>query len=307
MRKKQNLLYSINHESTMIGLVAKGKKGMNDSYISITELAKLRKVSSETLRYYDRVGLLKPAYIDPQTRYRYYTIRQSEELGVIRELRDLGMSIEEIQNYLEDCNLEKSVQMLSQYYSRLQDDIERNLRICRNISKKLAYLGGLTSLKGIGSPYIKHFPERYMLTFGNEAGGPNKHTYVLSKLEGYLNDLAPVLAKDCVGIYAGEELLEQSENYVYGTPMVFVDKDDIKPEAHEIMRTIPEGDYVCLDYHGGRLEKYDPCFEKVKKCIKNNKMVVNGLIYQVYKIDVTLTQNRDETLMEIQVPVANEL
>jgi len=280
---------------------------MNDSYISITELAKLRKVSSETLRYYDRVGLLKPAYIDPQTRYRYYTIRQSEELGVIRELRDLGMSIEEIQYYLEDCNLEKSVQMLSRYYSRLQDDIERNLNICRNISKKLAYLGGLNSLKEIGSPYIKHFPERYMLTFGKEAGGPNKHMYALSKLEGYLNDLAPVLARDCVGIYAGEELLEQSENYVYGTPMVLVNKEDVKPEAIEIMRTIPEGDFVCIDYRGGRLEKYDPCFEKLKKCIKNNKYVINGPIYQVYKIDVTLTQNREETLMEIQVPVVNEL
>ena len=96
---------------------------MEEKYISITELAKLRKVSSETLRYYDRVGLLKPAYIDPQTRYRYYTIRQSEELGVIRELRDLGMSVQEIQNYLEGCNLQKSVKMLAQYYSRLQDDI----------------------------------------------------------------------------------------------------------------------------------------------------------------------------------------
>ncbi len=282
------------------------EKSMNDSYISITELAKLRKVSSETLRYYDRVGLLKPAYIDPQTRYRYYTIRQSEELGVIRELRDLGMSIEEIQNYLEDCNLEKSVQMLSQYYSRLQDDIERNLSICRNISKKLAYLGSLTSLKEIGVPYIKHFPERYMLTFGKEAGGPNKHTYALSKLEGYLNDLAPVLAKDCVGIYAGEELLEESENYVYGIPMVFVNKDDVKPEARDIMKVVPEGDYVCIDYRGGRLEKYDSCFEKLKKCIKNNKYVINGSIYQVYKIDVTLTQNREETLMEIQVPVVSE-
>ena len=169
---------------------------MNESYISITELAKLRKVSSETLRYYDRVDLLKPAYIDPQTRYRYYTIRQSEELGIIRELRDLGMSIEEIRKYLEDCNLKKSIQMLAQYYSRLQDDIEKNLAICRNISQKLAYLGELTSLKEIDSPYMMRFPERHILTFDKAAGGPNKHMYALSKLEGYLNDIETLLGSD---------------------------------------------------------------------------------------------------------------
>ena len=49
---------------------------MNDDYLSITELAKLRKVSSETLRYYDRINLLKPEYIDPETRYRYYHDRR---------------------------------------------------------------------------------------------------------------------------------------------------------------------------------------------------------------------------------------
>ncbi len=80
---------------------------MNDDYLSITELAKLRKVSSETLRYYDRINLLKPEYIDPETRYRYYSVRQSEKLGVIRELRELGMSVEEVKDYFKDCNLRK--------------------------------------------------------------------------------------------------------------------------------------------------------------------------------------------------------
>lgn len=43
---------------------------MKKDLLSITELAKLRRVTSETLRYYDRIGLLKPVYTDPATKYR---------------------------------------------------------------------------------------------------------------------------------------------------------------------------------------------------------------------------------------------
>ena len=41
--------------------------------------------------------------------------------------------------------------------------------------------------------------------------------------------------------------------------------------------------------------------------MKENDLTIDGPIYQVYKIDVTLTQNREETLLEIQVPVKGEI
>ena len=276
---------------------------MEETYLSITELAKLRKVSSETLRYYDRVGLLKPAHIDPQTRYRYYSVRQSEELGVIRELRDLGMSVQEIQHYLEDCNLEKSVKTLAQYYTRLQDEVEHNLALCRNVAKKLAYLGKMVATTEVEKPTMREFPERKILTFGKPAGGPNRHTYAITKLESYFNDVAPVLATDSVGIYAGEELLRENDTFIAGIPMIFVDPQEVKAEAGEIMETVPAGDYLCMEYRDGRLEKYDPSFELVKTYLQEHDLTIAGHIYQIYKIDVTLTQDREETLLEIQVPV----
>lgn len=276
---------------------------MNDDYLSITELAKLRKVSSETLRYYDRINLLKPEYIDPETRYRYYSVRQSEKLGVIRELRELGMSVEEVQDYFTDCNLGKSIRMFSEYYSKLQADIERKLFLCHTITRKLSFLGGLTSLKEINKPCVRFFPERHIITFGEPAGGSKEHVYALTKLEWYLNEVAPILASDCVGVYAGEELLEKSDSYIHGIPMLFVDKDAVKVKS-EYMRAVPAGDYLCVAYRGGRLEKYDPCFENVKEYLKDNNLTIKGYIYQIYKIDVTLTNDRSETLLEIQVPVA---
>lgn len=283
------------------------KKGgglyMNDNYLSITELAKLRKVSSETLRYYDRINLLKPAYIDPETKYRYYSVRQSEKLGVIRELRELGMSVEEVKDYFKDCNLRKSIRMLSEYYSKLQADIERKLFLCHTITRKLSFLGELTSLKEIDHPCMRYLPERSIITFGVPAGGPREHVYALTRLEWYLNEIAPILATDCVGVYAGEELLEKNEDYIHAIPMLFVDKNAVKVKS-EYMRSVPAGYYLCVAYRGGRLEKYDPCFEKAKEYLRENNLKISGFIYQLYKIDVTMTDDRSETLLEIQIPVA---
>jgi len=274
---------------------------MNDDYLSITELAKLRKVTSETLRYYDRINLLKPVYIDPETKYRYYSVRQSEKLGVIRELRELGMSVEEVKDYFKDCNLRKSIRMFSDYYTKLQEDIEHKLFLCHTIARKLSFLGELTSLKEIDNPCMKYFEERHMITFEEPAGGPKEHVYALTKLEWYLNEVAPILATDCVGVYAGEELLEKNDDYIRAIPMLFVEKDAVKSEY---MHSVPAGYYICVAYHGGRLEKYDPCFEKAKEYIKENNLAIAGNIYQIYKIDVTLTSDRSETLLEIQIPVA---
>ena len=62
--------------------------------ISITEYARLRGVTTETLRHYGRIGLLKPAYIDPDSRVRYYSLAFADEkLGTILQLRQLDMVV----------------------------------------------------------------------------------------------------------------------------------------------------------------------------------------------------------------------
>ncbi|HEV2443213.1 MAG TPA: MerR family transcriptional regulator [Steroidobacteraceae bacterium] len=53
-------------------------------------------VSARTLRFYDQIGLLRPARIDPRTRYRLYLPRQLEELAAIMELREAGVPLAEI-------------------------------------------------------------------------------------------------------------------------------------------------------------------------------------------------------------------
>jgi DNA-binding transcriptional MerR regulator len=59
----------------------------------IGEFSKFSQVTVKTLRYYDQIGLLKPAEVDRFTGYRYYSVDQLPRLNRILALKDLGLSL----------------------------------------------------------------------------------------------------------------------------------------------------------------------------------------------------------------------
>ena len=66
----------------------------------ISDFSRFTRVSVKTLRYYDRLGLLTPAYVDPDTGYRHYAARQVSDLQRILALKDQGFALEHIRELL---------------------------------------------------------------------------------------------------------------------------------------------------------------------------------------------------------------
>lgn len=99
----------------------------------IGDVAKLFNISVGSLRHYEKTGLVKPEYIDPHTGYRYYSTRQSECLNTIRYLRVLGMSLSQINSFLENRNLDKIQEMLYQQ----REAVIRKQAELKNIEKKI--------------------------------------------------------------------------------------------------------------------------------------------------------------------------
>lgn len=274
---------------------------MKDELLSITELARLRKVTSETLRYYDRVGLIKPEYVDPQTRYRYYSIRQYERLGTIKELRALGLSVDEIKDYFDDRNLDKSLSYLKHRQQELAQEIQEKLLLSKILSRKLHFLKDASFPIPLETPVEFEFGRRHIITLGENAGGPREHAFAFTRLEQYLTDVAPVLASDCIGVFCDEKLLEPTGGFIPCVPMLFVDRDDIEG-VH--MVTVEAGHYVCMRYRGTTgLEQYNPAFQQIVEYMDVHGLKVCGKIFQIYKIDKTVTDRPEEQLMEIQVPI----
>lgn len=70
--------------------------------IRIGDFSKLSQVSIKTLRYYDEMGLFKPIIVDRFTGYRYYSASQLPRLNRILALRDLGLSLDQIAQVLDE-------------------------------------------------------------------------------------------------------------------------------------------------------------------------------------------------------------
>lgn len=70
--------------------------------LRIGEFSRITRVTIDTLRHYDALGLLKPANVDPFTGYRYYSARQLDSLNRILALKEVGFSLEEIARILQE-------------------------------------------------------------------------------------------------------------------------------------------------------------------------------------------------------------
>src|ERR1700761_3595120 len=70
--------------------------------LNIGEFARLGQVSPRMLRHYDEIGMLRPERTDPSNGYRRYGARQLSRLHRILALRDLGFTLEQIREILEE-------------------------------------------------------------------------------------------------------------------------------------------------------------------------------------------------------------
>jgi DNA-binding transcriptional MerR regulator len=92
----------------------------------IGEFSRLTQIPIKTLRYYDEIGLLRPARVDASTGYRHYTPAEAERLNRILVFRDLGFSLVEIAALVaENVPAEQIRGMLQLKRDELERNVER--------------------------------------------------------------------------------------------------------------------------------------------------------------------------------------
>ena len=90
----------------------------------IGEFSKLMQITIRMLRYYDEVGLLKPAEIDPWTGYRMYSVDQIPVLNKIIYLRDSGFNVSEIAIALSIKEEDAFISHLDRKYLEVKKSIQ---------------------------------------------------------------------------------------------------------------------------------------------------------------------------------------
>lgn len=96
-----------------------------ETYFSVGEISKLTNVPIQTLRYYDKMGLLKPAYINEQNNYRYYSVNQFIKIDLLKQCKLIGLSLKEIEELLKnEISADSMLKLIDQQRKVLDDKIK---------------------------------------------------------------------------------------------------------------------------------------------------------------------------------------
>ncbi|MBM7581608.1 DNA-binding transcriptional MerR regulator [Caldicoprobacter guelmensis] len=107
---------------------------------TIHELAKLAGITTRALRYYDEIGLLKPARVN-SSGYRIYGEAEVDKLQQILFYRELGVSLNDIKEILTSPSFNR-VEALKEYRAKLLDEKKRLEKLIANVEKTIAMLEG---------------------------------------------------------------------------------------------------------------------------------------------------------------------
>lgn len=207
-------------------------------YFSIGEAAKAVHTTNETLRHYDRIGLVKPSKKDEWTNYRYYTEQDVVRLNTVRALQLMDLSLKEIKKVLEYDDLEKIVDFLTQAEKKADEKIAALQYSKSKIGlAKADYEKKLQERQNFSGVILKDLPERVILLSDTleEPTLDNLWNY----LSHFYNKITPALRdkfsfEDLAGIYA-----ENGITRLFASCIRYADIDGLK--------VLPKGKYLCAN------------------------------------------------------------
>lgn len=267
-----------------------------EKYYRIGEISRLYKISTDILRYYDKIGLMSPDFIG-ENGYRYYSKKQIWKLNNIRNLRNIGVGLEDIKEFLDERNINSANDIIEFQLEKVEDKIKKLTELKEELTSKLENIEFFKTFKDFNKPVLKFIPKRkFLRSKGNfkQDWEIDFELKILNEKTEYDNDF--ILTNNEIGATLSKE------NFLKGEYLTFSESFIINDVKGEI---IPEGYFLTIVFKG----KYDESYKYyniLKKYIEEKGLVVTGDIHEIYHIEIHITENEDEFITEIQIPVAEQ-
>ncbi|MCI9231945.1 MAG: MerR family transcriptional regulator [Lachnospiraceae bacterium] len=137
--------------------------------LTIGQFAAMHGINKKTLMWYDEIGLFRPAAINPENGYRYYDYHQSPVLETILLLRDLDVSIHEIQDFMKDRSAGNLKQLLEEKMADLDKQIAHLQAVRTTLSAHRQNMDTLLTMD-LSEISVVEREERCLVTVGIDRG-----------------------------------------------------------------------------------------------------------------------------------------
>ena len=259
-----------------------------EKLFSISQAAKTVNMTTETLRYYDRIGLVHSSRTDKWSKYRYYSEKDIVRLHTVRALSCMEIPLKEIKRLIELNEIEEIVGFLQNALIRADKKISELHEAKQRILRAKEFYESKIAERPKQKFYIRHIPKRTIL-LSDKLSQPT-----IDNLWNYHRHFYSQVGEDKRGEFDFEDLagIYESEK----TKRLFAVCK--KYSQTENLIELPEGKYLCAecaedDYYDvlqTLLDIAEVQYTAEPKCIVR-LIVLTGILQWRYEIQIFLQDN----------------
>ncbi|NBI06519.1 MerR family transcriptional regulator [Senegalia massiliensis] len=267
-----------------------------EKYFSIGETAKINNVSIQALRLYDKMGLLKPAYVDPHTNYRYYTINQFMYLDLIKYSKQIGAPLKELKKILDS----KDVIKLLSFIKSQQKIVDKEVIRLKNISTAIGHIEDKikygTEYKETNEIYFRQIEKRFIIEIAlNKKDEESDFQIKLRSMDKIIEENEIMFEGEsgyfiCLDLFLNEGKI--SYESVYST--LCVENNNKEIDIKEILG----GNFICIAYFDSEREM---AMDKLLKYIKENNIHPLGIGVETQLFNTIEQGENSDLLYELQI------
>lgn len=267
---------------------------------SIGEFSKIGSVSTKTLRYYDEIGLLHPAYVDAENHYRYYAEEQVDQILLISELKTYDLRLEQIRAILDRQDSSLLEHFLRERIQALNSQIQENIRLRQSIERKVHEIQSGGRMMNQNAELVveaKEFEPLWVMS-KRATISMDQLSVVIGNVfeEIFKNHLRP--AGSVMLFYMDQEFQYEHADVEVCVPVVPVEELEKIPGA----KLLNPGLCAACTYVGpySRLGKV---YAAIMKWIEENQYQISYAPFDVYVNDPQKVQNPEELITQVWFPI----
>ncbi|WP_159888509.1 MerR family transcriptional regulator [Paenibacillus puerhi] len=284
---------------------------LNEQLYTIGQASKLCQIPIQTLRYYDQLGVVKPASVDGQNGYRYYSNRELLQIKIVQDLRSMEFSLEEILEITQAGDLGCTLERMKRKQEEARERIRTLTSRVHAMEKRMELMEAQLQLqqafaRGEGYVEMKFIEDRHVLSERRRGpAGMEPYTQRFVELFRRVEQLGLTPDGRIMTVYH-DDWLEVTYTDSDTEVCVPIAADSLSvPGAADSLRILPGGYYLTGSYRGiSGPEVCKRLYSRMLAWMEEHGYRPDGLVVEQYIVDLSQMIDPEEFFIELQLPIA---
>lgn len=256
------------------------------NYYKIGEISKLYNIGLDSLRYYEKIGILNPKR--GPNNYRQYSTGDIYRLNIIKDMRHLGFSMDKVIDYIQNRSIDHTLKMFEEEIVMIDQKINELNQMKKSMLLRYDALKQAKTLE-FDQFQIQYIPPRKCVTLKEDIIEDDNVDFLLTKLSKEYEKNLFVIANFNTGCF-----IDMKDNYQYKSVVILGET----LESYEYM--MEGGYYLTLTYQGKRQQSFQ-YLQKMNDYICNHGYQSDHKALELLLIDTHETSYSDEYMTQLQI------